>query len=829
MIYGTIWQLVLAFCLLAFQLPQRLEASQPEQPRENVSAHVDFDFRSRGTAESIYGLIERVLSVDKSWAKQKFDLAIETEMEPNISPPFGFYSICDGLDNKIKIRGASGPDLGFGVATYLRKVYSMSFSWNRTGGHQTDNLNRDLQLPLRKVGACINGERAVQISYFNNVVTFSYSYVWYLFSEWSYLLDWMTLSGINLSIAYTGQEEIFRKVFNSFGITNLEFSSWTNGIAYLAWSRGQRLHGCGGGLQLKVMKQQWNLQRQILKRMRELGIVAVLPTFQGNMPSSMRSLFPNATISRSGVAWVDGTDPLFQEIQTRYMDVLLRDFGTDHWYETDGYFNFAPEPWLKHTENMQNNQCKYNVATMANSTISAQSNFRLSDSFSEEDGFQHATSVYQSMVSRDPKAVWLYQGWVWRGWGKDRLPYMRGFERGSPTGRFVVLDMFDEIHSEWDKFDYFAYFQRPYIWSTLHNFGGNLGLWGDMDLLEAAPRIAVQKTTSLAGVGAAPEGIDHNPAYYNLLFDMPWRLASTPLQGSTAQERVSTFLRSFAEQRYGVEDPDATQAWALLHETVYGALNEPLIRSREWLSEKSSDGVTALAYGGYFNTPYKTWFSLPKVAKAWQLLQQVAARHETVPRTLTYDLVNTGREVLSKLSNEHFLQMTNSSFSDQVRIRAGQTLRSIQQDLDELLCTEASFSLQEVLNKAEALAKNIDSEDLELLEVFLIQARSQSTTWGPQLPNASKPDSTNLDYANKHWAGQIDGFYTIRTNCYLDNLHSKSKFQHCVANGSYLWTHRIDKKLKCSESLSRNTSNAVKVSEMLLRKYLNDHVYNVVL
>jgi hypothetical protein len=36
----------------------------------------------------------------------------------------------------------------------------------------------------------------------------SYSLVWYQWSDWERFIDWMALSGINLFLGMTGQEEV---------------------------------------------------------------------------------------------------------------------------------------------------------------------------------------------------------------------------------------------------------------------------------------------------------------------------------------------------------------------------------------------------------------------------------------------------------------------------------------------------------------------------------------------------------------------------------------------------------------------------------------------
>ena len=173
----------------------------------------------------------------------------------------------------------------------------MSFSWRRTGGN-----NVRIPSVWPRLGEENFEQRGFPFSYINNVCTFSYSYVWYRWRDWEEWLDWAALSGMNLVLAYTGQEEIWRKTFNEFGVTDSEFAHWSNGEAFLTWSRGQSMHGISSPLSMQFMKGQWKLQKLILQRMRELGMVAVLPTFQGNLPPQMKTLFPHANMSLARTA-----------------------------------------------------------------------------------------------------------------------------------------------------------------------------------------------------------------------------------------------------------------------------------------------------------------------------------------------------------------------------------------------------------------------------------------------------------------------------------------------------------------------------------------------
>ncbi|PWA53659.1 alpha-N-acetylglucosaminidase [Artemisia annua] len=64
---------------------------------------------------------------------------------------------------------------------------------------------------VKKEGIMI--KRPVPWNYYQNVVTSSYSYVWWDWERWEKEIDWMALQGINLPLAFTGQESIWQKVF----------------------------------------------------------------------------------------------------------------------------------------------------------------------------------------------------------------------------------------------------------------------------------------------------------------------------------------------------------------------------------------------------------------------------------------------------------------------------------------------------------------------------------------------------------------------------------------------------------------------------------------
>lgn len=48
--------------------------------------------------------------------------------------------------------------------------------------------------------------------YYQNVCTQSYSYAWWDWERWEREIDWMALSGINLALAFLGQELVWQRV-----------------------------------------------------------------------------------------------------------------------------------------------------------------------------------------------------------------------------------------------------------------------------------------------------------------------------------------------------------------------------------------------------------------------------------------------------------------------------------------------------------------------------------------------------------------------------------------------------------------------------------------
>ncbi|PHT60524.1 Alpha-N-acetylglucosaminidase [Capsicum baccatum] len=200
---------------------------------------------------------------------------------------------------EILIEGTTAVEITSGLHWYLKYTCGAHISWDKTGGVQLASVPKLGSLPLVEAEEVMI-QRPVPWNYYQNVVTSSYSFVWWDWQRWEKEIDWMALQGINLPLAFTGQEAIWQKVFLDYNMTTRDLNDFFGGPAFLAWARMGNLHAWGGPLSQNWLNIQLALQKQILSRMIELGMTPVLPSFSGNVPAALKKIFPSANITRLG-------------------------------------------------------------------------------------------------------------------------------------------------------------------------------------------------------------------------------------------------------------------------------------------------------------------------------------------------------------------------------------------------------------------------------------------------------------------------------------------------------------------------------------------------
>lgn len=300
-------------------------------------------------------------------------------------------------------------------------------------------------------------------------------------------LVWLALRGVNLPLAWVGQEKILVDVFQEIGLTDAEISNFLSGPAFLAWNRFGNIQGSwGGNLPRMWIDQQFDLQKKIVRRMVELGMTPVLPAFTGYVPRNTSRVLPDANIVR-GSQWA-GFSSQFTN------DSFLQPF--------DG--NFAK---------LQNSFIGKQQAAYGNvSHIYTLDQYNENNPYSGDPEYLHniTRTTWQSLKEADPDAIWLMQGWLFYSsesfWTNERVEaYLSGVERDSDM---LILDLFSESMPQWRRTN--SYFGKPWIWCQLHDYGGQMGLYGQIQNITQNATQARIESPSMVGYGLSPEGQEGN-------------------------------------------------------------------------------------------------------------------------------------------------------------------------------------------------------------------------------------------------------------------------------------------------------------------------------
>lgn len=696
--------------------------------------------------EAIRGLTRRIVP---EWASR-----IDYKIIPGAGDGYSLQS----QDGKLLITGNSANSLATGLNYYL-KYYCHSFvSWHRA---------MPLQLPkaMPEITGVVHRQARSKTRFFLNYCTYGYTMPWWGWQDWEHFIDWMALNGVNMPLAITGQEAIWYKVWRQFGLSDSEIRHFFTGPAYLPWHRMANIDAWDGPLPTGWLDSQLKLQQKILARERSLDMTPVLPAFAGHVPAALKSRYPTAKINTLGkwggfpdqyhASFLDPLDPLFKKIQHAFLEQQTKLFGTDHIYGADPFNEVTPPSW----------DPSY-LATVSR-------------------------VIYQSMEQVDPQARWLQMGWIFyyqrSHWTNIRID---SFLRAVPQDKMILLDYYDEKTEIWKITDRF--FNQPYIWCYLGNFGGNTSLAGNLDTVEARMEDAYQKGGSnLWGVGSTLEGFDVNPLMYDYVLEKAW---------STGPLDVNAWIRHWAMLRCGASDPSVEKAWAILHHKVY--VSAAVHRSPLTNARPSFTGV------GKWASP-EIDYDNRDLLRAWGLMLQSSQRDRA---TYQYDIANIGRQVMGNyftvLRDRFTADYKDHNLSAMSRDSA--RMIGLIHDMDTLVGTQSSFLLGKWLHDAEALGTTPQEK-----RYYEKDARNILTTWGGA-------DQSLNDYANRCWSGLLNDFYATRWKMFThdalnavragDALDEKA-FHKAVTDYEWRWVNQT------GTYKDTPSGDAFAISQVLYRKY----------
>lgn len=387
-------------------------------------------------------------------------------------------------DGKIVLRGDEPLSQAVAFNWYLKHDAHIAVSW-----YADDAITVPRLLPL-PTGTTRQSTK-LQKRFFLNYCTFGYSFPWWQWREWERFVDWMALNGVNLPLAQGGTEAIGQKVWRDYGLTEDDIRrDFFTGPAHLPWNRMGNLDKWDGPLPQSYIEGQLALTKRIVARERSFGMKPVLPAFAGHVPAALQRARPEVKLTKlhwcAGAAYdttfIAPQEPLFREIQSKFLREQKKELGSDHYYGTDPFNEMAPP-------------------SMAPDYLAGVSR-----------------TIYESMSAADPAAVWVQMAWTFRGGWSN--PSLEAMIEAVPKGRMLLLDYFCESDELWRRHDFFG---APFIWDYLGNFGGNTPVNGPITQVNQRLTALMNdaSVTNCAGLGSTLEGLN-NQSMYEFLFARAW-------------------------------------------------------------------------------------------------------------------------------------------------------------------------------------------------------------------------------------------------------------------------------------------------------------------
>ena len=651
-------------------------------------------------ATPIEGLLERI---DKGASRK-----IMTE---TVSGDADFFEITS-RDGKPLVRGNNYVSIASGINWYLKYSVGVHLTWN--------SMHATLPATLPLVQGVERHTTDIKQRYYLNYCTLSYSMAFWDWKRWEQELDWMALHGINLCLDIVGTDVVWRNVLLKLGYSKDEANQFIAGPGFQAWWLMNNLEGWGGPNSDNWYKQRERLQKQIMKRMKELGINVCLPGYSGMVPHDAKQRLgldvadPGKWNDYKRPAFLLPTDKRFAEIAAIYYKEMQKLYGKADYYSMDPFHEGGNPRGV--------------------------------------DLGKAGEAIMAAMKATNPKAVWVAQAW-------GACPYPAMIKH-LKNGDMLVLDLYSETRPQWGDPESTwlrkeGFNGHDWAFCMLLNFGGNVGLYGKLQHVVDEYYKARQSkfASTLKGVGLTMEGIENNPIMYELVSELPWRENKFGWQ---------EWLNSYVEARYGnINNTKVHDAWMLLARSVYGASDKVL---EQGCHESVLCARPALdVYQVSSWSEMEEFYNPDDVIRAARLM--VEASHEVKANdNFRYDLVDVTRQAIAEQARYVYDEVVAAYKAKDRKMFDYTTKRflDILLQQDRMLSSMPDFMVGGWIRSARNLGTNAQESDH-----YEWNARVQITTWGNR--NAAEKGGLR-EYAHKEWNGVLADFYYPRWKAYFEAL-----------------------------------------------------------
>ena len=651
-------------------------------------------------ATPIEGLLERI---DKGASRKIMTETVRSDRD--------FFEITS-KNGKPLIRGNNYVSIASGINWYLKYSVGVHLTWN--------SMHASLPATLPLVQGVERHTTDIKHRYYLNYCTLSYSMAFWDWKRWEQELDWMALHGINLCLDIVGTDVVWRNVLLKLGYTKDEANQFIAGPAFQAWWLMNNLEGWGGPNSDNWYQQRERLQKQIMKRMKELGINVCLPGYSGMVPHDGKERLgldvadPGKWNDYKRPAFLQPTSKRFAEIASIYYKEQLRLYGKADFYSMDPFHEGGNAGGV--------------------------------------DLLKAGEAIMGAMKAVNPKAVWVVQAW-------GACPYPSMIKH-LKNGDMLVLDLYSENRPQWGDPESTWYRKEGFnghdwAFCMLLNFGGNVGMFGKLQHVvdEYYKARCSSFNSTMKGVGLTMEGIENNPVMYELVSELPWR---------DAKFSWKEWLHDYVEARYGnINNAKVHDAWLLLARSVYGAgakvveqgCHESVLCARPALDVYQVSSWSEM----------EEFYNPDDVIRAARLM--VEASHEVKANAnFRYDLVDVTRQAIAEQARYVYDEIVAAYKAKDRKMFDYTTKRflDILLQQDRLLSSMPDFMVGGWIRSARNLGLNEQERNH-----YEWNARVQITTWG----NRSAAESGGLrEYAHKEWSGVLADFYYPRWKAYFEVL-----------------------------------------------------------
>ncbi len=651
-------------------------------------------------ATPIEGLLERI---DKGASRKIMTETVRSDRD--------FFEITS-KNGKPLIRGNNYVSIASGINWYLKYSVGVHLTWN--------SMHASLPATLPLVQGVERHTTDIKHRYYLNYCTLSYSMAFWDWKRWEQELDWMALHGINLCLDIVGTDVVWRNVLLKLGYTKDEANEFVAGPAFQAWWLMNNLEGWGGPNSDNWYQQRERLQKQIMKRMKELGINVCLPGYSGMVPHDAKQRLgldvadPGKWNDYKRPAFLQPTSKRFAEIASIYYKEQQRLYGKADFYSMDPFYEGGNAGGV--------------------------------------DLRKAGEAIMGAMKAVNPNAVWVVQAW-----GACPYPAMI---KSLKNGDMLVLDLYSENRPQWGDPESTWYRKEGFnghdwAFCMLLNFGGNVGMFGKLQHVvdEYYKARCSSFNSTMKGVGLTMEGIENNPVMYELVTELPWR---------DAKFSWKEWLHDYVEARYGnINNAKIHDAWQLLARSVYGAgakiveqgCHESVLCARPALDVYQVSSWSEM----------EEFYNPDDVINAARLMVE-ASREVKANANFCYDLVDVTRQAIAEQARYVYDEIVAAYKAKDRKMFDYTTKRflDILLQQDRLLSSMPDFMVGGWIRSARNLGQNEQERNH-----YEWNARVQITTWG----NRSAAECGGLrEYAHKEWNGVLADFYYPRWKAYFEAL-----------------------------------------------------------